>query len=308
MAQPTKRILFTAKPALKVKRQKFAASDSTQSQQTIVDTCNACVTCCQAIINAYSSMPDMADCVTCCKDCVAACQKLSGNLTDADAARACVACYRDCIGTCQIHQTDLCQQCITACQACIAACGTTAAAQTTLTGYAIIWNQLSDDRGGYVVRFAPNSAHFADPTIAVFHHDARLILGNTQNKSLRLTSDTTGVKVEIDLPATTQAADVATLVDSKYVNGMSFSMLYDDVLETAKKHENGQDIMEVSAFTCDEVTVTAIPSFTATSIQVQNGAKTTDDPAELARTRQAAPERVQQAIKLERLHLESIKL
>lgn len=177
--------------------------------------------------------------------------------------------------------------------------------KVTLTGYAIVWNQLSDDRGGFFVRFLPGSVHFADPTMALFHHDFRCVLGNTQNKSLRLTSDNTGVKVEIDLPATTQAADVATLVDGGYVNGMSFSMLYDDVLVTTSKTENGQDIMEVSAFTCDEVTVTAIPSFTATSIQVQNDSGTPADPMAMAHARQSAPERTAQALKLEQLRLKS---
>lgn len=185
--------------------------------------------------------------------------------------------------------------------------------KTTLTGYAILWNQLSDDRGGFFVRFLPGSVHFADPTMAIFHHDFRYVLGNTQNGSLRLLPDDTGVKVEIDLPATTQAADVATLVDGGYVGGMSFSMLYDDTLVTTTKTENGLEILEVSAFTCDEVTVTAIPSFSATSISVKSDAADSGDtedstPQQLTRYAREAPERAAQAIKLQQLQLNAYTL
>lgn len=185
--------------------------------------------------------------------------------------------------------------------------------KTTLSGYAILWNQLSDDRGGFFVRFLPGSVHFATPTFAIFHHDFRVILGSTANSTLRLTSDDVGVRVEIDLPATTQAADVATLVDGGYVSGMSFSMLYDDILVTTNKTENGQDIVEVSAFTCDEVTVTAIPAFTATSITVKTADKPAPDrPAEASvetpRTENHASARAAHALRLQQMKLNHLSL
>lgn len=179
----------------------------------------------------------------------------------------------------------------------------------TLTGYAIVWNTLSDDRGGFFVRFLPGSAQFADPTHALFHHDFRAVLGSTANKSLRILPDDTGVKVEIDLPNTTQANDVATLVDKGYVGGMSFSMLFDEKLVTTNKTESGQDVMEVSAFTCDEVTITAIPAFTATSISVKadetpvQAPATQAEPAAMAHIRNDAPERVAESLKLQQMKL-----
>jgi len=173
----------------------------------------------------------------------------------------------------------------------------------TLEGYPIIWNVLSDDRGGFQVRFLQGSPRFATPTFALFHHDYKIILGNTANGTLRIMPDQIGVKVEIDLPATTQASDVAKLVEDKYVSGMSFSMLWDDVLVTTDRTENEVEIMEVSAFTCDEVTVTAIPSFTQTSIGVQEAEDGKDE--ELARkTAQNTPERTAQSLKLQKLALD----
>lgn len=51
----------------------------------------------------------------------------------------------------------------------------------TLTGYAVVWNRLSSDRGYYRVRFKPNSAIFANPADAYFHHDPRLVIGTTED-------------------------------------------------------------------------------------------------------------------------------
>jgi HK97 family phage prohead protease len=135
-----------------------------------------------------------------------------------------------------------------------------------LTGYAIVWDALSDDRGGYKVRFKKGSPTFTTPTMAYYHHDPRAILGNTANGSLRLSQDDVGVRVEIDLPDTSTARDVQELVGKKYIGGMSFAMIKLTDYVTSK--ENGVEIMNVTAFTCDEVTVTGIPSFTATSIAV----------------------------------------
>lgn len=175
----------------------------------------------------------------------------------------------------------------------------------TLTGYAMVWNSTSSDRGGFVVRLLPGSAQFTTPTLALYHHDYKAVIGNTANGTLRLIADDVGVKVEIDLPGTSTAADVAELVEDKYVNGMSFSMLYDDVLTTEEKTENGKTVIEVAKFSCDEVTVTAAPSFTDTNIEIlADGEETLAAPQQMS----AAPERIAQALKLEQLRLDAFAL
>ncbi len=140
----------------------------------------------------------------------------------------------------------------------------------TLTGYPILWNVLSGDRGYYKVRLLPGSAQFATPSHALFHHDFRMLIGSTNNNTLRIMPDDVGVKVEIDLPDTSAGRDTAELVEDKYVGGMSFSMLWDDVLEyDIIDADSENEIMEVKKFTCDEVTVTAIPSFIQTTVGIQ---------------------------------------
>lgn len=137
----------------------------------------------------------------------------------------------------------------------------------TLTGYALVWNVLSSDRGGYVVRLLPDSATFTPRVLAFWNHDSRDTIGSTSNGTLRLTTDQYGVKVEIDLPDTTAGRDLAVLVERGDIVGMSFGMT--DTPEGERVTENGQAILNASRYVVDEVTVTAIPAFTQSSIAVK---------------------------------------
>lgn len=146
---------------------------------------------------------------------------------------------------------------------------TTQAGQTTLRGYAMVWNVPSTDRGGFKIRLLPGSATFANPTHALFHHDFRLVIGTTANGSLRISPDDYGVRVEIDMPNTMAGRDTAELVQKKYVRGMSFAMV--DSPRGATRTEAGETILDAEAFTVDEVTITPIPAFTDAAIAVKLG-------------------------------------
>jgi hypothetical protein len=137
----------------------------------------------------------------------------------------------------------------------------------TLTGYAMVWNQPSSDRGGFKVRLKPDSANFSKPTLALFDHNSSAVLGSTANGSLRLTTDDKGVKFEADLPNTSVGRDVAELVGSGYVGGCSFAMV--GAPKGEKVTEGDQKYFDVSKFDCDEVTVTAMPAFDQTNVETK---------------------------------------
>jgi HK97 family phage prohead protease len=149
-----------------------------------------------------------------------------------------------------------------------AAAGAGGAAElvTTLVGYAIVWNVLSTDRGGYAVRLLPASARFTADVLALWNHDSGRVLGSTGNGTLRLVSDEIGVRVEIDLPDTTDGRDAAELVEGRYVRGMSFA--WTSTPEAFPTTEAGRDVLNVKSFECDEVTVTAVPAFVQTTVDV----------------------------------------
>ena len=136
---------------------------------------------------------------------------------------------------------------------------------TTVTGYPILWNQNSSDRGGYVVRLAPNSAIFSNPMLALWNHDFSKPLASTSNDTIRiLAADDVGVPVEIDLDEnTTAGADAAAYANSKIGLGFSFSMAngFEDYSESK---EGDTNVVTVSKFTSDELTLTIIPAFAGT--------------------------------------------
>lgn len=137
-----------------------------------------------------------------------------------------------------------------------------------LAGYAMRWNSLSDDRGGFKVRLLPGSAIAATPTAALYNHNRGEVLGTTANGTLRISNDDVGVRVEIDLPDTSYARDTATLVRGGYVAGMSFYMAGEPAFRAIR--EGGQDIIEVSRFVYDEVSVLGNPAFADTSIGIKH--------------------------------------
>lgn len=175
---------------------------------------------------------------------------------------------------------------------------------TTVTGYPIVWNQNSSDRGGYVVRLAKGSAVFDTPCLALDAHDFARPLGTTANGSLRvLAADDVGVPVEIDLPGTTVGRDVAENVGSKLLAGMSFSMANGFESYEEAGQDNGNAVILVTKFTVDEVSTVINPAFVNTVVAVADA----DDDDETPATDHAAVKagRVRSAARLNtaRLHM-----
>lgn len=167
-----------------------------------------------------------------------------------------------------------------------------------LKGYAMTWNSLSDDRGGYKVRLLPNSAKYTGKILALYNHEYAMPLGNTDTGTLQMTTDDKGLAVVIDPPDTSYGRDVVTLVQRGDVCGMSFGMMYEGMV-FCDKQEGAQKVREFSGFFFDEVTVTPIPAFTDTSIQAFNTMLKEETPI-------ATPERNRLAIELDKLRLQEI--
>jgi HK97 family phage prohead protease len=98
-----------------------------------------------------------------------------------------------------------------------------------LTGYAIVFNSLSEDLGGWKEIIAPSAV---DRTLkagtnvdALVDHrrETSTILGSTQSGLLVQRKDRHGLYVDIYPPDTTAARDVVTNVKAGLVGGMSFA-------------------------------------------------------------------------------------
>lgn len=72
-----------------------------------------------------------------------------------------------------------------------------------LTGYAAIYNTYSKNLGGFVEQVLPSafddSLSRSVPVVARGNHDPNWMIGSTETGTLRLSSDDTGLRYEIDL-------------------------------------------------------------------------------------------------------------
>lgn len=132
-----------------------------------------------------------------------------------------------------------------------------------IIGHAAVFDQLSEDFGGWREKIAPGafSKSIGGDVRALFNHDPNLILGRTRAKTLRLTEDSKGLLAEIDPPDTETARSVMEAIRRGDVSQMSFGF------RTVKqKWEEDMDkkiavrtLVEVELFDVSPVTFPAYP-------------------------------------------------
>lgn len=83
--------------------------------------------------------------------------------------------------------------------------------ELVISGYALKFNQESEDLGGFIEVIDPSALDNADlsDVRALFNHDPNFVLGRTKNGTLKLTVDSVGLRYDITL---TNSATVRDLV------------------------------------------------------------------------------------------------
>jgi len=136
----------------------------------------------------------------------------------------------------------------------------------TLTGYAAVWNSDTTIGDYFVERIAPGAFSKAirgGDILALVNHDSGRVVGRTKSGTLRLVEDQRGLKVEIDVPDTTDGNDLWTLVERGDISGMSFSFR-----ATKQEWDESGEIPHRTVIEADlyEVTATPIPAYPDTSL------------------------------------------
>jgi hypothetical protein len=95
-----------------------------------------------------------------------------------------------------------------------------------ISGHAAVFNQLSEDLGGWRERIMPGAFSdnlSKDPDVrALFNHDPNQVLGRTKSKTLRLKEDDQGLHFDNDMPDTQVARDLQTSIDRGDIDQCSF--------------------------------------------------------------------------------------
>lgn len=152
----------------------------------------------------------------------------------------------------------------------------------TLLGYAAVFNSDTTIGDYFIERIDPAAFDKAigGDVRALVDHDTGRVIGRTKNGTLRLAVDSRGLKVEIDVPDTTDGNDLWTLVERGDVSGMSFGFR----VTKQEWDETGdlpvRTILEVELY---EVSAVAFPAYDDTEIGVRalqewRDAHTADEP------------------------------
>jgi HK97 family phage prohead protease len=140
----------------------------------------------------------------------------------------------------------------------------------TVAGYAAVFGEVADIGGWFkevVARGAfTNTLKTADVR-AYFDHDTGRVLGRLSSGTLRCEEDDKGLRIEIDLPDTTDGRDVKALVERGDVSGKSFRFEavrqeWDETVDPPKR-----TLLEVNL---GEVSIVSEPAYDGTSVALRS--------------------------------------
>lgn len=157
----------------------------------------------------------------------------------------------------------------------------------TVTGYAAVFNSPSLDFGGWQEVIAPGAFTknlLTDPDVMLLRdHDSAILLGRTTSKTLSLSEDLTGLRFSCQFPATTQANDLAVLIDRGDISGCSFGFFCN--VDNWANDGKGNTIRTVLDAELFDVSIVAQPAYPDTSLSLRSA------PAEIRSMieRQATP-------------------
>ncbi|MDD7963314.1 HK97 family phage prohead protease [Microbacterium thalli] len=140
------------------------------------------------------------------------------------------------------------------------------------TGRAVVYDQLSEDLGGWQEVIRPGAATrtlAGTPDVRfLINHDPNLLLARTRSGTLTLSEDSDGVLVDADMADVSYARDAAVSLERGDLSQMSFGFWVVSDSWSGNLHE-------VREFDFDggDVSVVTYPAYTQTSAELRAMAK-----------------------------------
>jgi HK97 family phage prohead protease len=146
---------------------------------------------------------------------------------------------------------------------------------TTIIGYAVEWDKLSDPICYFREKFvkgAFSKSLINDDIRALWQHNTSLVLGRTKNNTLKLTEDDTGLRVEITPPNTQWANDAIESIRRGDVSEMSFGFIA--IVDEWDWSDPDMAIRTVSEAQLFEVSPITFAAYPQTSVGVRSAENT----------------------------------
>ncbi|MBB4235053.1 HK97 family phage prohead protease [Rhizobium esperanzae] len=154
----------------------------------------------------------------------------------------------------------------------------------TLVGYAAVFERLADIGGYFQEKIAPGA--FSDAIKgdirALVDHDMGRVIGRSKSGTLRLQEDGKGLRVEIDVPDTTDGNDLWVLVERGDISGMSFGFrvtkeTWDETGQVPVRTIEKLNLIEVSAVAWPAYDDTTIGLRSLEAARAEGGAREEDE-------------------------------
>ena len=142
-----------------------------------------------------------------------------------------------------------------------------------IVGYAAKFAPVTtSDLGGFIEQIDPHAFDAclaANPDCrALWNHDPNHVLGRTTAGTLRLSTDSSGLRYEIDPPATNMAKDLMILMQRGDVSQSSYGFFCLD--DSWEQKQNGQIVRTVLKATLIDVSPVTFPATDATTTGVRS--------------------------------------
>lgn len=139
-----------------------------------------------------------------------------------------------------------------------------------IEGYAIIFNQKSKKLGNFYEVIDAHALDNVDLSAVkcLLDHDTSKVLGSAKNKTLNLSINDKGLRFKVNIPDTTYAKDLYTLVDRGDIDGCSFGFNVnekDRSAQTVTKMSDGNYLRKVNKIEkLTEISIVSIPAYDST--------------------------------------------
>ena len=142
--------------------------------------------------------------------------------------------------------------------------------EPAITGYAAVFNSLSEELWGFREIIMPGAFDRAlkekHDVRALVNHDPNQIIGRTKSGTLKLDVDDKGLRVDITPPDTQVGRDVLASLKRGDLDGMSFAFR---TLSDQWRTEDGEEIRELLDLELVDVSVVAYPAYSDTSVSAR---------------------------------------
>lgn len=141
-----------------------------------------------------------------------------------------------------------------------------------IVGHAAVFNQLSEDLGGFREQIAPGAfadAIKTDDVRALYNHNPDHVLGRNLASTLKLSEDARGLAIEIDPPDTQIARDLLVSMERGDVNQMSFGFSVRPNGQNWAKDDSGQAIRTLTKVRLFDVSPVTFPAYPQTDVAVR---------------------------------------